>query len=136
MDILSEIKKLNFDSSEYVIIGGASMALRGLKETKDIDILISQSLLEKLKRESAWRHHPRIIPTDEAGLVNDDGTIELYPTIGSDIDLSFDLVKHNQEIVDGIPCISLNDLLLIKQTYKREKDFNDIKLIEAYLASM
>ena len=46
MDIFSEITKLHFPPDEYVIIGGASMVARGLKEPRDIDILISSSLFE------------------------------------------------------------------------------------------
>ena len=41
MNIAKTIKKLSFPQSEYILIGGAVLALRGIKETSDIDISIS-----------------------------------------------------------------------------------------------
>ena len=133
MDILSTIKKLNFPKDKYLVIGGASMAVRGLKETKDIDLFLSKDFIEELRTDSSWKYHPRIIPTEEAGLVNNDGTIELYPTIGG-IHLDFEDMKTREEIIDGIPFADLHDILTIKETYKREKDLKDIELIKKYLS--
>ena len=109
------------------------MAVRGLKETKDIDLFLSKDFIEKLRTDNSWKYHPRIIPTEEAGLANNDGTIELYPTIGG-IHLNFEDMKTREEIIDGIPFADLHDILTIKETYKREKDLKDIELIKRFLS--
>ena len=109
------------------------MVGRRLKETKDIDLLLSKDFIEELRNDDTWHHHPRIILTEEAGLVNNDGTIELYPTVGG-INLSFEDMKTREEIIEGIPFADLNDILKIKETYKRKKDLKDIELIKIYLA--
>ena len=78
MNIAKTIKKLSFPQSEYILIGDAALALRGIKETSDIDILVSKALLEKLKEENEklkdedkyWVYHPRIIASEEAGLIH------------------------------------------------------------------
>ena len=108
------------------------MAGRKLKETKDIDLLLSKDFIEELRKDTTWKYHPRIIPSEEAGLVNSDGSVELYPAVGG-IALSFEDMKTREEIIDGIPFADLHDILRIKETYKREKDMGDIELIKTYL---
>ncbi len=132
MDILKLVKNLNFPQSEFLIIGGAAMAIRKIKETKDIDILVSKDLLEQLKKDTTWNYHSRIVVTEESGLINNDKTIELYPTIANDT-LTFSELKANQEIIGTVPVACLNDVLRIKEFYHREKDLKDIELIKLYL---
>jgi hypothetical protein len=133
MDIFSELKKLNFPQDKYLVIGGAALAGRNLKQTRDLDILVEKDFLKELEKDTNWKYHPRIIPTEEAGLVNDDGTVELYPTVGG-IDLRFEDMKTREETIEGFPFANLKDILRIKQAYHREKDLKDIELIETYLA--
>lgn len=133
MDLFTEIKKLHFPPEDYIVIGGAALAGRGLKETRDIDLLVSRRLLERLAGDPSWKVHPRIIPTEEAGLVRDDGIlVELYPTVGL-IDLPFEEVKACEELIDGIPFANLTHILAIKEAYAREKDLVDIQRIKNYL---
>ncbi|MDB5225540.1 MAG: hypothetical protein JWL87_492 [Candidatus Adlerbacteria bacterium] len=135
MDIFSEIKKHNFPVDEYVVIGGAALAARGLKETNDIDIVVSPKLLDEYRNKEGWHHHPRIIPTEEAGVANDEGTIELYPNVGGIAEMTFERLKKNSELIDGVPFAGLRDVKLVKEVYAREKDLIDVAKIEAYLAS-
>ena len=58
MDVIEELKKLNFPSEKYVVFGGAALAARGLRETFDIDIVASDDLLAKCGAEG-WKEHPR-----------------------------------------------------------------------------
>lgn len=143
MKIAKIVKNLSFSQSEYILIGGAALAIRGIKETSDIDILVSKSLLEKLKKENEnlkdedkyWVYHPRIIASEEAGLIHKSEytVIELYPSIACDT-VSFTELKNNQEIIDDIPVAHLTDIIKIKEFYNREKDKKDIELVRRYLA--
>jgi hypothetical protein len=133
MDIFLELKKLNFPPDKYLVIGGAALAGRNLKQTRDLDILVEKNFLEELRKDSHWKYHPRIIPTEKAGLVNEEGTVELYPSVGK-IDLEFEDMKTREETIEGVPFANLQDILLIKKSYRREKDLKDIELIETYLA--
>mgnify|MGYP003464475261 CR=1 FL=1 len=132
MDILKLVRELDFPQSEYIVIGGAAMAIRDLKKTQDIDILISKKLLEGLRKLDTWQNHPRIIASEEAGLINKDKTIELYPSIASDT-ITFESLKSNEEIIEGVPFANLEDIVKIKTYYAREKDLKDIELIKVYL---
>ena len=66
------------------------------------------------------------------GLVNKEGSIELYPTIAGDT-ISFRELRKNAEIINDIPFISLEDVVRIKEFYGREKDKFDIERIKNYL---
>lgn len=157
MNIAKIVKKLAFPQSEYIIIGGAALALRGIKETSDIDILVSKSLLEKLKEENEklkdedkyWVYHPRIIASEEAGLIhksentklgidtetganNEYTVVELYPSIACDT-VTFTELKNNQEMIDDIPVAHLTDIIKIKEFYNRDKDKKDIEVARRYL---
>ena len=51
-DILNILKQNNFDSSKYVVISGAALVLRGIKETTtDIDIAVDDELYTHLLKE-------------------------------------------------------------------------------------
>jgi len=132
MNVIPEIQKLGFDPLEYVVIGGAAMAARGLKETSDIDVLVSAELFEACKNTKEWKHHQREIEGEDAGLVNKEGTVELYPTICG-LSSAFDSIREGAEFIVGIPFASMQDVLRIKQTYNREKDQDDITLIRNYI---
>ncbi len=134
MDIFFELNRLNFPKDKYLVIGGAALAGRGLKQTQDLDMLVQKDFLEELRKSSVWKHHPRIITTEEPGLVNMSGTVELYPTVGG-ADLTFDDMKKREEIINGFPFARLNDILLIKLAYHREKDLKDIVVIRTFLTN-
>jgi hypothetical protein len=51
MNLFDEIKKLNFPNDKYVVVGGAAMAARGIKETGDIDIVVMPDLFDRCKLE-------------------------------------------------------------------------------------
>lgn len=48
--VLNSIKSLNFPKDEYVVGSGAAMAVRGLRETRDIDMVVSPILFETCKK--------------------------------------------------------------------------------------
>ncbi len=130
MNVVEEIKKLNLSIDQYVVIGGSSLAVRGIRETEDIDLVVSKDLLEEYKQKKEWHTHPRLDSSKEPGLTN--GLVEMYPDIGYEVEDSFKKIRDKADIVEGIPVASLEDIIRIKETYKREKDLRDIELIKQY----
>lgn len=130
MNVIEEIKKLDLPVDHYVVIGGSSLAVRGIRETEDIDLVVSKDLLEEYKQKEGWRIHPRLDTTKEPGLTN--GLVEMYPDIGYGVEYSFEEMRDKADIVEGVPVASLEDIVRIKQVYKREKDLRDIELIKKF----
>lgn len=44
MEIINKIKSLNLPEDQFCIIGSASLAIHGIRDYTDIDLLVTQSL--------------------------------------------------------------------------------------------
>jgi hypothetical protein len=129
MNIFEEIHNLNFSAESYVVIGGAAMAARSIKETNDIDIVVTPDVFEFCK-QNGWEYHSR--PNGKPGLSK--GVVELYLDVNcGKFNPSFQELRSRAEIINGVPICSLEDLLSFKTEYARQKDIQDIELIESYL---
>ncbi len=131
MDLFGEIKKLHFPINKYVVVGGAAMATRHIKETYDIDIVVTPDLFDYCKQEG-WQEHLR--PNGEPGLQK--GITEIYLDVNSgNFNPSFEELRNRAQIIDEIPFCSLDDVRRFKKEYNRDKDIEDINLIDSYLQS-
>lgn len=132
MDIFEEVKKLNLPLGEYVVVGSGPMAARGIRDYKDIDILVTKNLYSKLIKQS-WK-------TVEINGVN--GKFEVLKNDKFEVDKKLwcgnykpdteNLIK-SAEIINGVPFLLLKELIKFKKALGREKDLKDIILIENYL---
>ena len=129
-EVINEVKKLNLPAGEYVVVGGAILAAHNLRETNDIDIVATPSILDWCKAEG-WKTAPR--PNGEAGYTK--GCIEIYPEVnaGSHRPETPALIKR-ADVIQGVPFASLHDLLEWKKAYGREKDMRDVELITKFLS--
>ena len=50
VDIFKKLKELNFPQGEYVVVGGAVTA-HGIRESKDLDILVTPTLYQQLQKQ-------------------------------------------------------------------------------------
>ena len=49
MNIIEKVKELGLKPEEFVIVAGSAIAAHGLKETKNIDLVISPEVYGRLK---------------------------------------------------------------------------------------
>ncbi|WP_010111860.1 hypothetical protein [Acinetobacter sp. P8-3-8] len=130
--LLKEIHQLELPKKEYIIVGGGSLAIRGIRNTNDIDIVVTPKLFEKLQTSNEWSYKVR--PNGKPKLYK--GFIEVYLDVNTaDFQRSTAWLFENADIFDQIQFIDLHTLMQLKQSYGREKDLHDIKLIQIYLAS-
>jgi hypothetical protein len=132
MDIIARIKALNLPVGKYVVFGSAVMEIHGIRPAKDIDIAITEELYQELKRRG-WKrkwNFKRLLTCKALKLGGNEAFTNLYwkayqiPTK--------DLIK-NAEFFEGIPFMSLRDYLFYKTHLPRQKDKDDVVLIENYL---
>jgi uncharacterized protein len=126
-EVLAMIAALQLPEGKYVVVGGAAMAARGLRDTNDIDLVVTPELFGQLAR-SGWSAKQR--PIGKPGLYF--GTVEAYldvntPTFARDTDW---LIEH-AEHVKGTRLVDLDTLVGCKRTYGREKDLRDVAILEA-----
>lgn len=119
-DILQQLKKHNFDLSKIRIATGGAMVLYGIREqTHDIDIGCDSDVIDYYVDKG---YQPIIMK---------DGTRKI--ALGEYIELFENWAKYETVLVEGYPCITLDNLADLKKKLGREKDFKDIKLIEEYM---
>lgn len=58
-EVLCEIRSLRLPADQYVVVGGAALAARGIRETQDIDLVVTPSLFEELERAGGIARHVR-----------------------------------------------------------------------------
>jgi hypothetical protein len=114
------IEKLNgfgLPESEYVILSGGSLLLRGLREeTADFDLSVSDKLAAELELENC--------PRDDAGC--------FVPF--ENVQMKADMASRDFDVIDGFQCASLESILALKKRLMRPKDIKDIERIEEWLS--
>lgn len=121
-EVIQKMKATGFPPEEYWIQAGAAMLLHGLREqTHDIDIGCSPALMETIR---AMGCPYELLP---------DGHKKYAVT--EDIEASENWASGTVTLIDGLPVVSLEDVIRLKESLGREKDFRDIARIRAYLDS-
>ena len=115
-EFITKLETLDLPKSEYIILSGGSLLLRGLRQaTADLDICVSEELAAKLDLKNC--------PKDEDGCYS--------PFEG--VQMKADMAGRAFDVVEGYRCQTLEDILAAKRRWQRPKDLKDIEVIEAYL---
>ena len=133
MNAIDEVKKLDLPAGEYLVCGSGIMSALGIRECSDIDLLVTPSLFEELKRRGWDYHEVEIDGRSRPKLTY--GPAEAYTELwyGNER-VPGDALIAEAEIIDGVPFQPLHELLKMKRAMNREKDRRDIESIEKYLA--
>jgi len=118
---LAKLKKLNLPNEDYAVFGSGPLAIRGIRKSEDIDIIVKPKLWEKLAKKYS-QENEKLIKI---------GSIEVYKNwlpwfkgINKLID--------DADIFENIRFVKLKYVLAWKREYNREKDKKDIQLIEQH----
>lgn len=119
---LDELKQLNLPSKQYAIFGSGPLAIRGIREARDIDVLVKKDL---------WDSLAKIYPPNEKsnGLII--GHVELFSQ-WEPFDVNVDQLIDTAEIIEGLPFVRMEYVIEWKKHVGREKDKKDLELIEEY----
>lgn len=115
-EFIKRLEELDLPRSEFLILSGGSLLLRGIRQTTaDMDICVSEELAKALDLENC--------PKDK------DGCFSPFP----DVQMKADLAGRAFDVVDGYKCQTLEDILALKRKWRRPKDLRDIEEIEKRL---
>lgn len=127
-ELLERLKGLNLPPDQFALFGSGPMAVRGLREPGDFDVLASPTLFAELSKkhlvEQSW-HGGKI-----KGIAKD---IDIYDATAAPIP-TVELLER-AEVFDGVRYVTLEDVIVAKRAQGREKDLKDIQIIEEYLQS-
>lgn len=130
---MDEFKKLDLPTDKYVIVGSSVLELHDIRKSKrDIDFVVSADLYRELRRRG-WKRKWFFTGFWQCKALQS-GNFEAYSNMhrGSFNPKTEDVIAR-ADVVDGVSYASLQDLAGLKRGIGREKDFNDIKLIEEHV---
>lgn len=127
-EIIAKMKELNLPEGSYIVFGATPLAVAGIRESQDIDLLVTPELRAMLLKQG-WKEvqkgvndHPVTRGVYEAhDAWNFDG---FQPTLAE--------LQSRALLVDGIPFASLQDVRKWKTAAGRPKDLADLALLDEY----
>lgn len=127
-NLIKRVKELNFPIGEYTIFGSGPMAARNLRDSHDVDIIVSEKIWDKYKNNPEWK---------SIKFVRDNKVIEVLENNNIEIGKSWGPGKWNiqklideNDIIDGMPFVKLDEVLKWKKLSNRNKDKKDIEILE------
>ncbi len=128
--LLSRLKKLNLPIKEYSVFGSGPLIIRGIRDSHDIDVIISKKIFNEYKKKPGWILKEFDRDTRHIKMLENKG-IEFYYTWGPG-EWDIEKVLEKAEIIGGIPFANLNDFKRWKKISGREKDKKDLELIKNF----
>lgn len=129
-EVISKVKALQLPKDSYVVFGSCPLAVAGIREVKDIDLLVSKEVLAELKK-AGWEETykaPGDTPlTHDVFEAHDNWDFSPYSP-------KLEHLLSDATIVDGIPFASLEEVRKWKTASGGPKHLDDVKLIDQYLA--
>lgn len=132
VDIIPKIQNLKLPTGQYVVFGSGPIGVRGIREINDLDIVVTPEVYAKIKKQPGWKEITK--PEGNLNLVKEEYEIMADYNVGVYNPDTKKLIAK-AELIDGVPFVPLNEVLVWKNASRRPKDLVDIELINTYLAS-
>ncbi len=123
---LDMVKLLQLDPASYVLIGGGVLEAHGLRKTHDVDMVVSESIYRRYRDEEHWQEY---VQDNGKRILSRHGYNLMRSWIGRDLRK----LQADAEVIEGVPCMSLPELIAAKRRLARQKDLEDIELLTKYL---
>lgn len=129
---IKQIKKLDLPTNEFVIVSSGALAIRGIREAKDLDVIVTNSLWNKLatKYQTEVENGVERIKFDNSNIEILNPAQSIFGNSGV---VPVEEIFEKADVFEGIKFINLDHLKKIKIKLGREKDLRDIQLIDEYL---
>ncbi len=116
---LDRIHELDLPKSEYVVISGTALELMGIRETNDVDLVVSKKVYAEL-RAKKWKEY---VQDDGKKVLSRHGYKIMTRWMGYDLAH----LRKTRQMIEGVPVMGVSDLIECKKRLGREKDLEDIK---------
>ena len=118
--IIRLLNEAAFDINEYWVTSGAAMVLYSIKgATRDIDLGCTSQMADKLESKGYYVEVLR----DGSRRIVYSKTIEIFEN----------WIEGKVILWEGLPIVSMDGLIIMKEKLGREKDLKDILLIKEHL---
>lgn len=119
-EIVCLLKEAAFGIDEYWVTSGAAMVLYGIRDTtRDIDLGCTSQMADRLES------------TGYSVEILRDGSRKIV--FSEAIEIFENWIEDKAILLNGLPVISLEGMIMMKEKLGREKDQKDIRLIEDFI---
>ena len=127
-EIVDRVKGLELPMGEYALFGSVPLAAHRIRESRDVDLLVTIELYQEL-RLRGWKEKKTGIGRE----VIVSGCFEAgYSWTYGKYKSDAKKLIENAEIVNGVPVVALEEVIKWKRALGRKKDLKDIISIERY----
>ncbi len=126
MKQLDELKSLHLPPNDFAVFGSGPLAIRGWRDSQDIDIIVRRSLWNKLSE----KYKDKIKAEKEIQIGNISIFRDWLPWFADN-----DALIDTADEFAGIRFVKLKNVVKWKQAMGREKDIKDIELINSHLTN-
>ena len=128
-EIVAKVKSLNLPEDSYVVFGSGPLVVARIRAARDIDLLVSEELLERLRLDG-WEEvykEPGDTPlTHDVFEAHANWNFSPYsPTLAH--------LLSTATRVEGVPFASLEEVRKWKAASGRPNDIEDIRLIDQHM---
>lgn len=126
---LPELQTFNFPNDHFIITASGALALHGIRQNRDLDIVVSSELYELISTNERFK-----VGTAISGELyySYNEWLQIFPS-NWPLEDDFEDTLSKSIKYEGVRFISLEDLLDWKMRYGRAKDVADANLIRMYL---
>ena len=128
-EIAKRTRELGLNVGEYALFGSVPLAAHGIRESQDIDMLVTHEVYQRLKGQG-WEveafPNGREMRKKHCFEAGEDWNYSIYNPD------SARLIKE-ADIIEGVPVVRLEEALAWKKALRREKDLKDVELIEEFM---
>ena len=129
---IKNLKKLDLPNDNFVVVGSGALAIRGIREAQDIDIIVTHSLWDEMAQKYK-------IGLNQWGIENIclNNDIEILNPVqsifGNSKYIPAQEIFNKADMFYGIKFINLEHLKKIKEQLGRKIDLQDIVLIDDFI---
>ena len=129
---IENLKNLSLPKSDFIVVSSGSLAIRGIRDAKDIDVIVTPFLWSELARKHPVTKNDWGISRIELGssieILNPEESI-----FGNSKVVPVEEIFSQADESSGVRFMNLEHLRKIKQSLAREVDLHDIGLIDEYM---
>jgi len=122
------VHRLGLKRGTYVVIGGAVLEILNLRETSDVDLVVSDEVYAQYRDDKKWAEY---VQDNGKKVLSHDGYNLMHTWMGNNLKH----LLHQSFEVEKIAFMSIDELIEAKRHLGRKKDLEDIMLLEEYQQS-
>lgn len=135
MNVFTEVTNLQLPPEDFLVLGSGIMGALGIRPIGDLDLLVTPEVFERLRNEG-WKYELVTINDRQREKISKDKTEAFKDFWWKNSQLEIRLGTIEPQVIQGIRFLPLSVLREVKLAMGREKDLEDIVLIDNYLNAL